>query len=192
MEQEITQAVKNNIVRRVSIIGPQKPLSIDPRSFLIVKVHRRGPFPPPVVSAFAPLAAASASRPDNSPSNPRGGKGAAERERRRERSAHPRPGTGVGAEIFPWRFEAFCQGCKSGPACGEGWKGERVDGRWWKEGEELILDGRLACGMCRLTTPFESVDGCAPLWQRLFRKPAGYETDLARLRKRGERGRIKC
>lgn len=46
MEEEITQAVKNNIVRRVSIIGPQKPLSIDPRSFLIVKVHRRGPFPP--------------------------------------------------------------------------------------------------------------------------------------------------
>lgn len=45
MEEEIAQAVKNNIVRRVSIIGPQKPLSIDPRSFLIVKVHRRGPFP---------------------------------------------------------------------------------------------------------------------------------------------------
>lgn len=56
---------------------------------------------PPVVSAFAPLAAASAPRPDNSPSNPRGGKGAAERERRRERSAHPRPGAGVRAEIFP-------------------------------------------------------------------------------------------
>lgn len=54
MEEEIAQAVKNNIVRRVSIIGPQKrgtrskgkPLSIDPHSFLIVKVHRRGPFPP--------------------------------------------------------------------------------------------------------------------------------------------------
>lgn len=149
MEEEITQAVKNNIVRRVSIIGPQKPLSIDPRSFLIVKVHRRGPFPPPVVSAFAPLAAASASRPDNSPSNPRGGKGAAERERRRERSAHPRPGTGVGAEIFPWRFEAFCQGCKSGPASraerderGRGWTvdGERKGRSWFS-----TAGSRVAC-----------------------------------------------
>lgn len=190
MEEEIAQAVKNNIVRRVSIIGPQKPLSIDPRSFLIVKVHRRGPFPPPVVSAFAPLAAASAPRPDNSPSNPRGGRkgeaaGAvsAPSSRNRGRSRDFSPAfRGVLSRLQKW----------TGLACGEGWKGERVDGRWWKEGEELILDGRLACGMCRLTTPFESVDGCAPLWQRLFRKPAGYETDLARLRKRGERGRIKC
>lgn len=63
MEEEIAQAVKNNIMRKVSVIGPQKrgtrskgkPLSIDPHSFLIVKVHRRGPFPPPGGISFCSI-----------------------------------------------------------------------------------------------------------------------------------------
>lgn len=191
MEEEITQAVKNNIVRRSfrSLVpkNPFRSIHVPSSSskFIDEALSLR-----PVVSAFAPLAAASAPRPDNSPSNPCGGRkgeaaGAvsAPSSRNRGRSRDFSPAfRGVLSRLQKW----------TGLACGEGWKGERVDGRWWKEGEELILDGRLACGMCRLTTPFESVDGCAPLWQRLFRKPAGYETDLARLRKRGERGRIKC
>lgn len=150
MEEEITQAVKNNIVRRSfrSLVpkNPFRSIHVPSSSskFIDEALSLR-----PVVSAFAPLAAASAPRPDNSPSNPRGGKGAAERERRRERSAHPRPGTGVGAEIFPWRFEAFCQGCKSGPASraerderGRGWTvdGERKGRSWFS-----TAGSRVAC-----------------------------------------------
>lgn len=72
-----------------------------------------------MVSAFAPLAAAPP-RPDNSPSNPRGGQrgGLDGKGEEGAVSAHPRPGTQgwVGESeprFFPGVFEAFCQGCKS-------------------------------------------------------------------------------
>lgn len=78
-----------------------------------------------MVSAFAPLAAAPP-RPDNSPSNPRGGQrgGLDGKGEEGAVSAHPRPGTqgwvgGSEPRFFPGVFEAFCQGCKSGPASRE-------------------------------------------------------------------------
>lgn len=65
-----------------------------------------------------------------------------------------------------------------------GMKGEErvVDGRWWK-GKARVLGTRR--GMCRLTTPFESVDGCFDSSAAI---PAGYETDLLRLREKEEKG----
>lgn len=57
-----------------------------------------------------------------------------------------------------------------------------VDGRWWK-GKARVLGTRR--GMCRLTTPFESVDGCFDSSAAI---PAGYETDLLRLREKEEKG----
>ena len=78
-----------------------------------------------MVSAFAPLAAAPP-RPDNSPSNPRGGQrgGLDGKGEEGAVSAHPRPRTqgwvgGSEPRFFPGVFEAFCQGCKSGPASRE-------------------------------------------------------------------------
>lgn len=61
-------------------------------------------------------------------------------------------------------------------------EGEGSSGRWWK-GKARVLGTRR--GMCRLTTPFESVDGCFDSSAAI---PAGYETDLLRLREKEEKG----
>lgn len=142
-----------------------------------------------MVSAFAPLAAAPP-RPDNSPSNPRGGQrgGLDGKGEEGAVSAHPRPGTQgwVGqSRDFSLAFSRrFVKAAKVVRPRVRGMKGEErvVDGRWWK-GKARVLGTRR--GMCRLTTPFESVDGCFDSSAAI---PAGYETDLLRLREKEEKG----